>query len=209
MKPTEYDVVFGIKEWLLEHDWAIVGFNPPGAQGTFSIPNPSKDPRYKGQAGTESPDLIAVKRNHVLIVECKDIGKSRIMKDVEKIYKLVLNKKRMDLLDRLVRNMCLANNINIADDFHKIIAIGYGGKLILTEVTERSDDVKTRLGANDKRQIQTFYIEITDPHRNIRSMRADADPTESINLMLYPTDCDIKEILLCGGTGETGTRRNT
>ena len=51
--PSEYDVAYAVKEWLLEHDWSILAFNPPGAQGTFSIPNPAKDSKNKGQTGTD------------------------------------------------------------------------------------------------------------------------------------------------------------
>ena len=42
MNPSEYDVAYATKEWLITHKWKIIAFDPPGAQGTFSIPDPVK-----------------------------------------------------------------------------------------------------------------------------------------------------------------------
>ena len=195
--PTEYDVSFAVKEWLLDHEWSIIAFNPPGAQGTFSIPNPSKDPKYKGQTGTESPDIIAVKEHHALIVECKPYLKQQILGDVDKILKLVMNKERMEILHDLIVGMCKANEIELNTDFHTIIAVGYGGELILTEIKDRTQNIKKILNSMDDSQIQTFHIEITDKNRGFDVMVGSEDPISTINATLYPTDCDIKEILLC------------
>lgn len=201
-KLTEYDVTFAVKEWLLAHKWSVIAFNPPGAQGTFSIPDPAKDPKYKGQTGTVAPDIIAVKTNHVLIVECKDFEAPKVLSDVEKILKLILNEDRMEILYELVTKMCRANNIETDSNFHTIVAVGYGGKLLLTEITQRTKDVKKALESIDDRQIQSFYIEITDPNRDTESMNANIDPASSINATLFTTDCEIKDILLCSKTND-------
>ena len=200
--PSEYDVAYEVKEWLLEHDWSILAFNPPGAQGTFSIPNPAKDSKNKGQTGTIAPDIVAIKNTHVVIAECKDYKKSGVLKDVEKISKLVADSKRMLLFKKIVQKMCVANNIKLDKDFHIIIAVGYGGKLLVTEITSKYAEMTDSLQTIQPKTIQNFHIEITDQTRNIKIMDADVDPMSTINTTLYATDCDIKDILLCGGSGD-------
>ena len=75
MNPSEYDVAYATKEWLIKNGWTIIAFDPPGAQGTFSIPNPSKKKEgEKGQTGTTAPDIIAVKGDPI-----KDIS---VLRDV-------------------------------------------------------------------------------------------------------------------------------
>ena len=97
MKLTEYDVSFAVKEYLYNDNYTIITWNPPGSQGTFTIPNPDKDPTYKGQTGSESPDLIAFNSEEILFIEAKDaIVKS--FADIEKLKKLLANEKRKKLL---------------------------------------------------------------------------------------------------------------
>ena len=72
MALTEYDVCYATKEYLKKKGYTIVTWNPPGSQGTFTIPNPAKDPNYKGQTGSESPDLIVINNQEILFVEAKD-----------------------------------------------------------------------------------------------------------------------------------------
>lgn len=195
-------MAFAVKEWLLEHDWNVIAFNPPGAQGTFSIPNPEKSPRYRGQTGTTAPDIIAVKADHVVIAECKDFGKSKVLRDVDKLYGLISNNERMGLFDRLVSGMCAANGIEHSDRLHRIIAVGYGGDLLITEVAGASLDARKNLKLPHGSDTQSFHIEVTDPGRDTSVMGGKTDPASTINATLYPTDCDIKDILLCGGTGD-------
>jgi hypothetical protein len=123
---NEYDVTFSVKEWLLEHDWNVVAFNPPGSQGTFTIPNPSKDPKYRGQTGSEAPDIIAVKKGgYVLIIECKP---KYNQKDTEKSLNFYKNKERMNLLMELLERVCNANEIEFKKSVRVILAKAHGGK---------------------------------------------------------------------------------
>ena len=198
--PNEYDVAFAIKEWLIDHDWTIIAFNPPGSQGTFSIPNPSKDPRYRGQTGTESPDIIAIKKDHLLITECKDYRKPSILSDVEKLSRLISNKERMNLLYTILKKACNANDVQLPPDFHLLTAVGYGGKLMVAETRKKYMESLELLKNVTSDEIQNFFIEVTDPDRNTKSMNASADPLTGIKTTLYSTECDIEDVLLCGSS---------
>ena len=122
----EYDVTFAVKEWLLENKWDVVAFNPPGAQGTFTIPNPSKDPNYRGQSGSESQDIIAVKdESNVLIVESKPLFNQD---DMTKLLNLKENKERMDLLVELLEKVCKANDVLLKKPINLILAKAHGGQ---------------------------------------------------------------------------------
>lgn len=198
--PSEYDVAFAIKEWLIEHDWNVIAFNPPGSQGTFSIPNPSKDPLYKGQIGTEAPDIIAIKGDHLLITECKDYRKPRILSDVEKLSRLISNKERMRLLYTILKKACIANDVRLPDDFHLLTAVGYGGQLLVAETRKKYMESLKLLKSATSDEIQNFFIEVTDPGRNTASMDASADPLTGIKTTLYSTECDIEDVLLCGSS---------
>ena len=123
---SEYDVTFAVKEWLLRHKWDVVAFNPPGSQGTFTIPDPAKDPKYKGQTGSEAPDIIAVKNKvTILIVESKPHYDK---KDAEKLLNLCKNKVRMKLFIKLIKNICIANNVAFRKPVKIILAKAHGGK---------------------------------------------------------------------------------
>lgn len=198
--PNEYDVAFAIKEWLIEHDWTIIAFNPPGSQGTFSIPNPSKDPRYKGQIGTEAPDIIAIKKDHLLITECKDYRKPRILSDVEKLTRLISNKERMQLLYTILKKACIANDVQLPQNFHLLTAVGYGGQLLVAETRKKYMESLKLLKNATTDEIQNFFIEVTDPTRNTKSMDASSDPLTGIKTTLYSTECDIEDVLLCGSS---------
>jgi len=104
----EYDVVYAVKEYLLMEGWNVIAFNPPGCQGTFTIPNPAKDAEYRGQTGSISPDILAVKNQILFIIECKP---SYNKKDAEKLLDLIKNKPKIGLLLRIVENVCKANEI--------------------------------------------------------------------------------------------------
>ena len=97
MKLTEYDISYAVKEYLYSNNYIIITWNPPGSQGTFTIPNPDKDPTYKGQTGSESPDLIAFNCNEIVFIEAKD-SISKSFSDIDKLYKLLSNSKRKKLL---------------------------------------------------------------------------------------------------------------
>lgn len=123
---SEYDVTFAVKEWLLRHGWDVIAFNPPGSQGTFTIPNPAKDPAYRGQTGSEAPDIIAVKgKTTILIVESKPQYNAD---DTEKLLGLYKNKPRMELLIELVKKMCAANNVPFDLPVQVILAKAHGGE---------------------------------------------------------------------------------
>ena len=140
---SEYDVTFAVKEWLLEHGWSVIAFNPPGAQGTFTIPNPSKNPNYRGQSGSESPDIIAMKEGtYVLIVESKPLFNQS---DTEKLLNLNQNKDRMDLLIELLEQVCKANSVPFKKPVNIILARAHGGQDSL------SMDMQTFLVSTDNR----------------------------------------------------------
>jgi len=105
---TEYQVTYATKEWLTSMKWDVIAFNPPGSQGTFTIPNPEKDPNFRGQTGSESPDIIAVKGRYVLTIEAKPKSDA---KDIEKLRKLRDDDERLDLYSTLVRRVCEANEV--------------------------------------------------------------------------------------------------
>lgn len=100
MKLTEYDISYAVKEYLYDKKYTVITWNPPGSQGTFTIPNPDKDPTYKGQTGSESPDLIAFNSEEIVFVEAKD-SISKSYSDIEKLIKLLSNNKRRELLFRI------------------------------------------------------------------------------------------------------------
>jgi len=114
----EYDVTFAVKEWLLKNGWRVVVFNPPGAQGTFTIPNPEKDPSYRGQTGSLAPDIVAIKdRDKMLLIESKPkFAKA----DITKVQKLLEDPVRQDLIRRLVEAICSANDIGFSREKLKI-----------------------------------------------------------------------------------------
>lgn len=97
MQLTEYDVSFATKEYLLSKDYRLITWNPPGSQGTFTIPNPDKDPTYRGQTGSKAPDIIAFNDKEFLIVEAKDSLK-KSLKDITKMNEMLNSSKRKDLL---------------------------------------------------------------------------------------------------------------
>lgn len=171
----EYDVTYAVKEWLIERGWSIVAFNPPGAQGTFTIPNPSKDPRYRGQTGSKSPDLIAVKDSrYLLILESKPTFDK---KDVMKLVNLVENKARLELLLDLVEKICKVNEVKF--DRNKCVLIlgkAHGG------------------GLNTLRGIETFRVS-TRFDWDSREIRASVNPLDYMNVVYNPSSDKNKEII--------------
>lgn len=121
----EYAITYGVKTFLLKHNWDVIAYNPPGSQGTFTIPNPSKDGGYRGQTGSESPDVIAVKNDVVLIVECKS---SFNLEDSNKLERLSKNVEKMQILSTLIRRVCDANNITLPRNLRYVFALAYQGK---------------------------------------------------------------------------------
>jgi len=120
---TEYEVTYSVKEWLLQNDWDVVAFNPPGSQGTFTIPNPEKDPDFRGQTGSVSPDIIAIKDGEVLIVECKP-GQSD--SDESKVLSMVEPGPRFDILRTLIYAVANANNVRISESVKYRVALANG-----------------------------------------------------------------------------------
>ena len=124
-KVKEYAITYGVKGLLLSKKWDVIAYNPPGSQGTFTIPNPSKDGRYRGQTGSESPDVVAIKRDVVLIVECKP---SFDLDDADKLQKLSKDSKKMAILTTLIQRVCAANEITIGAELKYIYALAYRGE---------------------------------------------------------------------------------
>jgi hypothetical protein len=120
----EYAITYGVKDLLLSKNWDVIAYNPPGSQGTFTIPNPSKDGGYRGQTGSESPDVIAIRKDVVLIVECKPIFS---LDDAEKMERLSKDSKKMEILGTLIRRVCRANGIPILAELRYIYALAYHG----------------------------------------------------------------------------------
>lgn len=110
---TEYQVTYACKEWLLTNQWDVIAYNPPGSQGTFTIPNPGKSGSFRGQSGSESPDIVAVRGNYVLVVEAKPKKDSS---DIQKLRALMDDSAKMDIFDELVRKVCIANEIAVPDN---------------------------------------------------------------------------------------------
>lgn len=112
MDIREYNITYISKEFLAKNGWKIVAYNPPGSQGTFTIPNPDKDGTYKGQTGSLSPDIIAFKfidgTNIFLIVEAKPTYNAS---DVKKMITMFENKNRRSVFFQIVKSFCEANDI--------------------------------------------------------------------------------------------------
>lgn len=121
----EYAVTYGVKSLLLNLNWDVIAYNPPGSQGTFTIPNPSKDGGYRGQTGSESPDVIAIKHGVVLIVECKS---SFNAEDSKKLDRLSKNSQKMEILGTLIQRVCKANGISTSETLRYVFALAYQGK---------------------------------------------------------------------------------
>lgn len=159
----EYSVTYAVKNLLLEKKWDVIAYNPPGSQGTFTIPNPSKDGAYRGQTGSESPDVIAVKKNLVLIVECKPGFDTS---DADKLTRLSSNAEKMEILTTLIRRVCAANSIELPKNLHYIFALAYQGKkhsiknlgFIAVEVSTKIDitNLKAKSSYDDAFKAQLF-----------------------------------------------------
>lgn len=112
MDIREYDITYVAKEYLIKKGWRIIAYNPPGSQGTFTIPNPLKDGTYKGQTGSLSPDIVAWKKlngkNIFVIVESKPNYNEG---DVSKMLGMFRDLARKDLFFMIVEGHCLANDI--------------------------------------------------------------------------------------------------
>lgn len=170
----EYDVTFAVKEWLLRHGWAVVAFNPPGSQGTFTIPNPAKDPNYRGQTGSESPDIIAVKNtNYVLIIECKPKYHKG---DTEKLINFHKNKERRDLMMELLEKVCEANNVVFKKPAKVILAKAHGGQNTL------------------RMDMQTFLVS-TDNEWNPTNINPDIDPYKFMKVVFKESNRVIGELI--------------
>ena len=173
-KPTEYDVTFAVKEWLLAHGWDVAAFNPPGSQGTFTIPNPAKDPNYRGQTGSESPDIIAVKNaSDILIVESKPLHNPS---DTEKLLGLYKNPERVELMLKLLEKVCAANGVPFKKPVRIILAKAHGGK-------EEPHEL-----------LHTFLVSV-DENWDIDQIDPKIDPFKFMHVKLLVTDRAIAKII--------------
>lgn len=196
--PSEYDVAFAVKEWLLGHGWSVVAFNPPGHWGTFSIPFPSRDPRGRGRAATRAPDIIAVKGDCLLLAECRGHGRSRVLSDVERLSGLISNKDRMRLLYRMLQKVCAANDVQFPAGPRPLAAVCYGGSPMAAEARKKYAESPGLPQGAASDGLQNFFVEVTDPARNTASMDASVDPLDGIKTTLYSAGPGIEGILLRG-----------
>jgi len=171
----EYDVTFAVKEWLLKNRWDVVAFNPPGCQGTFTIPNPSKNSKYRGQTGSKSPDIIAIKNGkYILVVESKP---KYNQSDVDKLINLIENKDRMGLLLRILKGVCEANDIPFEMPCTIILAVAHGGQSVLTL------------------DMESFLVS-TDEKWNPEKIDPKADPYEHMKVIYKSTNKAIAIIVM-------------
>lgn len=171
---SEYDVTYAVKEWLLKNNWDVIAFNPPGAQGTFTIPNPSKDSRYKGQTGSISPDIISVKSGKfILVTESKSQYNEE---DATKLVDLIENEERMELFLELVVNVCKAMDIPFQETATFILSKAHGGEKEL------------------RKDMETFIVDTSDSWDPVRIDPIN-DPYSSMNVEYYETSEEMKEIL--------------
>lgn len=172
---SEYDVTFAVKEWLIRNRWNVIAFNPPGAQGTFTIPNPKKKAGYRGQTGSLSPDLIAIKNSkYMMVVESKPkFDKS----DIEKMMSLFKDEERVRLLLTIVDKVCKANNV----PFNKgevtiILAKAHGGETCLYN------------------GLETFHVSVKSIWDS-EVIKASDDPLEYMQVNYYPSSKEIEYIV--------------
>lgn len=145
----EYTVTYIAKEFLQRNGWKIIAYNPPGSQGTFTITDPQKDGGYRGQTGSLSPDIIALKasrlRNIFLVVESKPDYE---LKDVEKMKKMLKQPERLELFYRIIKGHIMANEIPYDESLPKEVyfAKAHSGKINST------DEVGTILITQDSKE---------------------------------------------------------
>ena len=179
MNPSEYDVAYATKEWLIKNGWTIIAFDPPGAQGTFSIPDPSKKKEdEKGQTGTTAPDIIAVKDDQILIVECKGSGEAKILSDAEKLKNFLHDDARIEVFKQIMEAACKANRVTLKFDKSNIIlGKAHGGDDLLEDT-----------------EIETFHVKIEGTW-DATNIDAKADLSETIKVTYHPTSDERKKIL--------------
>lgn len=169
----EYDVSYAVKEFLLRRGWFLVAFNPPGSQGTLTIPNPKKDSNYRGQTGSESPDIIAYKKNILLVVESKPVFN---LNDTKKLLNLLKDKDRLDLLIRISKKVCCTHRIAWGN--HPTILVGKAHG----EPNNLMDDIQTFIVKTKEGWDPNFI----DPSR---------DPFSFMDIVLYPSDKKLQSII--------------
>ena len=179
MNPSEYDVAYATKEWLITHKWKIIAFDPPGAQGTFSIPDPvKKKESEKGQTGTTAPDIIAVKEQKILVVECKGSGKSRVEDDISKLKNFLTSQARIDVFKQIIEAACKANGATLKFDKSNIIlGKAHGGDDLLEDA-----------------EIETFHVKIEGTW-DATNIDVKADLSKIIKVTYHPTSDERKKIL--------------
>ena len=145
----EYEVTYLTKEYLMKHNWTILAYNPPGSQGTFTIPNPEKDPTYRGQTGSESPDIIAFKvienENVIFVIESKPQYHEGDVEKMKNLFKSVLRRKLFLLI---INNQAKANDVII--DLSKPTKIIFG-KAHFGDAHPRTDMVTFKISIKNKK----------------------------------------------------------
>jgi len=172
----EYTVTFAVKEWLILNSWNVIAFNPPGAQGTFTIPNPKKATGYRGQTGSLSPDLIAIKNSkYLIVIESKPTFDRS---DTEKMINLFKDRDRVRLFLDIVDKVCKANDVS----FNKskcilILAKAHGGELDLQD------------------GLETFHVSVKRAEWNPETIEASVNPMDYMQVNYYPSSEEIETIV--------------
>jgi hypothetical protein len=171
----EYEVTFAVKEWLLLNGWNVIAFNPPGAQGTFTIPNPKKATGYRGQTGSLSPDLIAIKNSkYLIVVECKPTFNRS---DAEKIVNLFKDRERVRIFLDIVDKVCKANDVSFdKSKCELILAKAHGGELNLQD------------------NLETFHVSVK-PEWNSETIKASVKPMDYMQVNYYPSSKETETIV--------------
>jgi hypothetical protein len=169
----EYAITYAVKDYLLSLNWDVIAYNPPGSQGTFTIPNPSKDGSYRGQTGSESPDVIAIKKNVVLVVECKP---SFDLDDAQKLKRLSDDPMKMEILGILIERVCAANEITLTGDLEFIYALAYQG------------------GPHTEKNLGLIKVEVSD-EIDITNLNAESSYESYFSASLLPASIWVEKIL--------------
>lgn len=172
-KPKEYEITYAVKLFLLGTGWDVIAYNPPGSQGTFTIPNPSKQVGYRGGSGSESPDIIAIKRDTVCIVECKPAFDAS---DEEKMNALAGNQDKMSILDMLIQHVCDANEISTSSPRTYLFCLAYSGTLHVVD------------------ELGCFIVKV-DPKFDVTRLVGKGDYGEFFDTRFYPPNSWHEEIV--------------
>jgi hypothetical protein len=134
---SEMQVYMLVKQFMRECTWLVVGGQPPS--GTDHVPVIEiKDPGNleKGSKGSLKPDVVAVRRRTLLVVELKPQWNGA---DRQKLLDFLSNQTRVDAFFEELRLRNIRNEEgqlvwDLRHDFELVGAIGYAGPLVSDEI---------------------------------------------------------------------------